>query len=377
MKVSILTHSFLDSYNGRIEKIYGGGLEKYIYELCIVLRKLQVDIDIHQLAFHQSFVKEIHTEDFTAKVYGHLCTDINNIPNIFHSMSSAAEGKLIYASCIWHAIEYKEGSLGICHGINWDRINLSRDTKVEIIKNIQKAVDQLSNIVTVDSHFLTYCRSSCFYQEVEKIKLIPNFVDTQQFTSAVKKEEGESNNFKILFPRRISHERGIIQMMAASDILLETYPNIVIVFVGEVIDNSEICDVFLFWLSQHPHRDRIVHKVMTFHEMPLAYQEADIAIIPTMYSEGTSLSCLEALSSGLPVVASNVGGLNDLIIDGFNGRLISPTVTEIVEAITELYENDEKRTEISLNARPTSLVFDKKIWRGRWEKVLRTYLGLG
>ena len=61
-----------------------------------------------------------------------------------------------------------------------------------------------------------------------------------------------------------------------------------------------------------------------FNEMDKLYKEADISIIPTLHSEGTSFTCLESMASQLPIIASNVGGLGNLIIDGFNGILINP-----------------------------------------------------
>lgn len=114
---------------------------------------------------------------------------------------------------------------------------------------------------------------------------------------------------------------------------------------------ADICRAFLFWLSNHPHRARITHEVKSFDEMKLIYADADIAVIPTVYSEGTSLSCLEAMSSGLPVVATNVGGLNDLILDGYNGRLVPPSAERITAALAELIEDRELRKALGIRAR--------------------------
>ena len=58
--------------------------------------------------------------------------------------------------------------------------------------------------------------------------------------------------------------------------------------------------------------------------MPQVYRYADIVLIPTKAAEGTSLSCLEAMASGRAVIAGCVGGLSDLIVDGYNGLLLRP-----------------------------------------------------
>ena len=52
-------------------------------------------------------------------------------------------------------------------------------------------------------------------------------------------------------------------------------------------------------------------------EMNKAYQNADITLIPSLYSEGTSLSCIEAMACGNAVIATRIGGLSDLIINDF------------------------------------------------------------
>jgi glycosyltransferase involved in cell wall biosynthesis len=62
-------------------------------------------------------------------------------------------------------------------------------------------------------------------------------------------------------------------------------------------------------------------------------------------NEGMSNTILEAMASGLPVIASNVGGNSDLVVDGVSGRLFSPGD---VEALTErllayLYSPEQRR----------------------------------
>lgn len=66
------------------------------------------------------------------------------------------------------------------------------------------------------------------------------------------------------------------------------------------------------------------------------YADADVSVIPTLWSEGTSLSCVEALAAGVPVVATPVGGLGNIVIPGFNGFISAPTADAIAEAINLL-----------------------------------------
>lgn len=367
-RVSILTHSFLDAYNRNFTRIFGGGLERYIYDLCGVIAELGYTPEVHQLSYFEPFQTRIEHIDVFGYTY-----DFDRIPEAFEKMASHAQGALIYASCIWHPIRYQPGSLGISHGINWDRHDLPMTDKTYVAKSVQTALDQLQRIVSVDSQFLTFCRSACTYPDPEQVVLLPNSVDTTHFKPS--KQKVHSGQIRVLFPRRISFERGIIPMMLAADRLLDQYPNLVVEFAGELVDDSPIGDTFLLWMEAHPHRNRILHRTYPFDKMVEAYQQADITVIPSIFSEGTSYSCLEAISCGVPVVASNVGGLNDILIDGFNGLLTAPTEERLTEAIIRLIDDADFRKELGRNARQTALAFDKTVWKERWKNILLDYLG--
>ena len=73
------------------------------------------------------------------------------------------------------------------------------------------------------------------------------------------------------------------------------------------------------------------------------YKVADLFVFPS-YREGLSLSLMEAMSSGLPVVCSNIRGNKDLIKDGEGGYLINlDNIEGFREAIKKLVDNDSLR----------------------------------
>ncbi|MBB6019783.1 glycosyltransferase involved in cell wall biosynthesis [Paenibacillus sp. JGP012] len=457
--VSILTHSFTDGYNREFSRVFGGRLERYILDLCRVIRGLGHIPEVHQLSYFEAF--QTRTEQID--VYGYDY-DMNNVPEAFDRMAAAARGPIIYASCLWQPIHYKPGSLGICHGINWDRPGLPLDTKRQVAEHIQLALDGLVRIVSVDSHFQTFCRAACTYVDSEQIVLIPNAVDTSYFIPAPPRRtlaqqhkqawleiwkqdttlqtesadliitasedaagdshaETESSNLqengpvndqhtnrigdsnahfsykeeaarltvhpevectedepaasraiRVLYPRRISSERGIIPMMLAADKLLGTFPNVEIEFAGELVEGSTVGRAFRYWQRTHPHTARILQHTYDFRDIRDAYHQADIAVIPTLFSEGTSYACLEAMSCGLPVIASNVGGLNDLIQDGFNGLLVPPGEQALTAALVRLVQDRAERERLGIYARETALSYDLSIWQSRWNRVLEAFL---
>jgi glycosyltransferase involved in cell wall biosynthesis len=179
---------------------------------------------------------------------------------------------------------------------------------------------------------------------------------------------------RILYPRRISMERGIIPMMLAADRLLGAFPDLEVEFAGELVEGSTVGRSFRYWHRTHPHADRIKHRTYDFRDIREAYHQADIAVIPTVFSEGTSYACLEAMSCGLPVVASNVGGLNDLIQDGFNGLLVPPGEEALTAALVRLVQDRAERERLGIYARETALSYDISHWRSRWSTVLESFL---
>lgn len=79
------------------------------------------------------------------------------------------------------------------------------------------------------------------------------------------------------------------------------------------------------------------------------YHQADIFILPSL-SESLAMVLLEAMSCGLPIIASDVGGIPEVVADGENGLLIPPgNVNAIIEAIHRLTNDSLLRSRISQN----------------------------
>jgi glycosyltransferase involved in cell wall biosynthesis len=87
----------------------------------------------------------------------------------------------------------------------------------------------------------------------------------------------------------------------------------------------------------------------TAFELVDLYNQADIFILPSL-SEGLAMVLLEAMSCGLPIIATNVGGIPEVVADGENGILIPPgKVNAIIQAIHRLVRDSVLRSRISRN----------------------------
>lgn len=78
--------------------------------------------------------------------------------------------------------------------------------------------------------------------------------------------------------------------------------------------------------------------------------ESDIFLLPSLY-EGSPISIIEAMGTGLPIIASNVGGIPDMIEHGVSGLLIEPTGQALADAIEKLLQDYALRKALGENAR--------------------------
>ena len=86
-------------------------------------------------------------------------------------------------------------------------------------------------------------------------------------------------------------------------------------------------------------------------DIPQLLSIMDVFITPSL-TEGTPLSIIEAMSMKLPVIASRVGGIPELISDGKTGLLVNPgNPDEITDAVLNLLENSKIRREMGRRAR--------------------------
>jgi len=76
-------------------------------------------------------------------------------------------------------------------------------------------------------------------------------------------------------------------------------------------------------------------------KLPLFYNAADVCIIPSLYDEGFGRVILEALSCGVPVIASNMGGIKEAL-DEKVGVLVTPTYRNFKKTLLFLYKNKNK-----------------------------------
>ena len=104
-------------------------------------------------------------------------------------------------------------------------------------------------------------------------------------------------------------------------------------------------------------------------------EKCDIFVLPSVY-EGMPMTLIEAMGTGMPILASNVGGIPDMIENEKSGLLCEPTVDGVVKGLERLIESEEERKRYGENAIISSEKFSaEKMAKDYYEIYLRACKG--
>ncbi len=365
--VMIATVLFYDADGQRY--MYGGA-ERYIVELFGILTKLGMKVMVVQTGTtnwelsHPSPYGDIPVKGLASEC------KYEEFSEIFYTWQQNNPAALVIYSPFWLAYPcVADHALGISHGIFWDSVGFhsSPETAHHNQVSFREAFANCRNVVSVDANTINWFRTIYSDRETRFIR-IPNFVDKTEFFPAPKDEK--KDKIRIVYPRRLYGARGFDLVVRVMPEIFRDYPNVELHLIGQI--DASVKNSLKKFLHDFP--DRVTHRCCPSEEMPEVYRKADIVLIPTLHSEGTSLSCLEAMASRCAIIATNVGGLPELIVDHANGLLISPEAEDLLGALKALLDNPTLRKDLADRALQMSEAFSLAHWQKRWEDVLHHYL---
>ncbi len=172
---------------------------------------------------------------------------------------------------------------------------------------------------------------------------------------------------------RISRWKGQLVLLNAFNNLSKNHKNIKLAFIGAPPPNQEI---FLENLKSQIKDFNLEKKVIIIpfqDDIYKVWQCIDIAVVPSIEPEPFGLVAVEAMLAKKPVIASNHGGLTEIIIENETGFLVEPN-NEIAlsGAIKKLIENPELRTKFGQNGYKRALnEFSVKSYVSSFEKIFK------
>jgi len=219
-----------------------------------------------------------------------------------------------------------------------------------------KAYQSTRSVITVDQRIKEYV----YKQAGVEATAIRNFINVDDFKpnpenrQELRKKHGFNEDDQILFvPRRLTKKNGVIYPLLALPKVLERFPKAKLVYAGtgeafgelkKTIHEKQL-DSHVSLLGAIPHE-----------EIKEYYCLSDIVLVPSVHSAGveeaTSISALEAMGSGLPLIACAVGGLKEIISHEKDGILVEEkNVDELAAAMNALLSNPSWGQELAMNAR--------------------------
>ncbi len=216
-----------------------------------------------------------------------------------------------------------------------------------------------------------------FYKlDEKKIRVIHNGVAVDKFKPAADKLKAKAElgfnpeEKAILSVGRLYARKGLFTLIESMPPIVKKFKNAKFIISGKGLSNE------MRKLVDHATKlgvkDNIVFTgYFPDEKLPRLYQAADIFAFSTFY-ENLPFAVLEALSSGLPVVTTNVGGIPEMVEDGKNGFLVAPfNSAELADRILYFLENPKAASDFGFLGRKT--IEERFDWRIIVKKVVKVY----
>jgi glycosyltransferase involved in cell wall biosynthesis len=183
------------------------------------------------------------------------------------------------------------------------------------------------------------------------ISVIHNSVDTELFTPNSGGDPPQRDI--ILFTGRLIAAKGIGYLVKAMPSVLREYPEARFIFIGAGNPSPYLERVKQMGISEKNYA--FLGYLKEASDLVEYYRASSVYVAPTLY-ENLPIRVLEAMACGVPVVASKVCAIPEVIDDGVNGILIQPgRVDELADAICRLLDDPNLRKKMGDKARKTVL----------------------
>ncbi|HIH64458.1 glycosyltransferase family 4 protein [Methanothermobacter thermautotrophicus] len=233
----------------------------------------------------------------------------------------------------------------------------------KIYNKIQKfLIQDKPDIVTAPSGFvMKQLENAGLFSDARKI-VLPNPVETE--TQPVEKSY---DTLDILFVGSLSRHKG-------PDILIRAFrelenDNLKLHILGKGPDEDELRK-----LAEGD--DRIIfHGFLSGDELMGMYQRANVTVVPSICYDNSPIVIYESLMNSTPVIASRIGGIPELVRDGYNGFLFEPgSVVELSRILKKISEDPSILKGLERNAYESSQKYSIEDHVKRLEEIYRGLL---
>ena len=336
--------------NGKSEYTFDG-LKVYCYPTLKVGFELGIPYNVPKPKSYEVFLKHLKDCDIV-HVHGHPY------------LSSFTAVKV--AKKFSKPIVLTQHNTFIEYGGFWDIAEKLNDFFVG--RSILKAPDK---IIVVSKATLNYVLS--LGADPRKIEVLYNGVDLDRFKTA-KMPKGDArkslripeDHFVILTVRRLVYKNGIDSLLESAKIAVEKNPRLLFLVIGNGPDFEKVnAKIREFRLEKN---FRLLGFVPDSYLLRY-YNASDVFVLPSKSGEGMPLVLLEAMACGLPTVATNVGGVPEIINEKC-GKIVPPNDAQsLAEALVDLsHKNLSHHRE-----RIRKIAEERHDWNRNVERLIEIY----
>jgi spore coat protein SA len=218
-----------------------------------------------------------------------------------------------------------------------------------------------ANVIVANSSSLKDNLIRMFPKQKEKIRIVYLGVDGTRFKPATISEKNRMKNkyklqdaFTILFSGRIIPRKGVSELIKATHLVRSYLPQtkLVIAGSGKPAYLKKLRSQANKWSVPVIFTGRIAH-----NEIHKIYWLADCFVCPSQRHEAFGLVNVEAMATGIPVVASDIGGIKEIINHGENGYLIKKykDPLEFAQCIIKIGQNNKLAESLAEQGRLTAV----------------------
>ncbi len=327
-----------------VEELTIGGLEKILTTIVLNLDKEKYNVSVWCLREGGFFADKLVKEGIDVKIL-HISTSRNPL-SIYKLYRLLKHHKFD----IIHTHAYSAGTIGrISAFLAGVPVIISHNHSVydyyyKYYHFVEWILSLITDRVICISEVVNRFANETQRINTRKLITIHNGIDdvcavTEKRSSDLKKELGIPINHSVIGTiAHLEEHKGIKYFLEAASLLLASRRDISFLFVGEGALKEKLRKLCVDL--------KIEENVIFAGErsvIPEILFLLDIFVLPSL-REGLGLAILEAMACGKPVIATNVGGIPEIVKDGENGILVMPKDPEaLYRAMNELMDDREKR----------------------------------
>ncbi|MCP5004621.1 MAG: glycosyltransferase family 4 protein [Planctomycetes bacterium] len=360
-----------------VEDLSIGGLERVLATIAVNLNREKYRVCVWCLREGGFFANKLTDTGIEVKIV-HIYTARNpaNIYRLYRLFK-------LHRFDIIHTHAYSAGTIGrICAFLTRTPVIIAHNHSTYEHHNkyhhiIERILSHITDKIICVSDMVRRFAIEIERVDSGKLLTIQNGIDEvcpvpKTTTSRLRKELDIPVNHSVICTiTHMEQHKGVIYLIKSASLLLQSKKEITFLLVGKGSLKEKLRKLCV---------DLGINKHVIFTgeriDIPGILSLTDIFVLPSI-REGLGLSILEAMSLGKPVIATNVGGIPEIVSDGITGTLVPPGDPEaLYNAMNELLGNIEKQKTLGYNGKKIcNESFNSQTMVSRIEELYDTLTG--